>query len=605
MADFQYSALPPIANTIRLLQIHSAEALTHPISCELIDVSLNDHPEFAALSYTWGQPIFDHFITCNHQRLGVTAHLYLALRRLRQSKWPLVWVDAICINQKNVPERNQQVLRMGSLYTQAARVYVYFGELDGLTEQTVDLMECLHTIWTESVGRNVHELKRMTCDSLEERSQRDRIIRFMELRDAGFPGQNYCDLPSAGLPHPLNPLWGEMKSFFLRSWFIRMWVIQELALGSDVYAILGHLGFPWEFVVSSVRCLARGLDNFTAPPALPTSVQQEVMVNYMKATMAVVSMSMLKETSTSRKLIHLISRSRNSQCADSRDKVYSLLGLASDTEGAPAPNYLKPVEEIYCEYARHFVSVGDGLDMLVEAGLEQGSGPSEAISLPSWAPNWMHDASGRFGLERSFFHAAGQTQVTLKLEDDASRLSVRGFALGLINKIGPEFLQARNAEGFTPSGLRNWEKELRAIAQETSAQSKKWTDTYAITLKTGSISLLKNGSQLKSDTEIASLANEHYLAYSRETRDSRDYMENIGTLGRLYSFCTTVNGHMGWVPKSAQQGDLVCIFLGGPVPFVIRENTESYILVGTACITGMMQGEALNMNIETQDFVLE
>ena len=74
------------------------------------------------------------------------------------------------------------------------------------------------------------------------------------------------------------------------------------------------------------------------------------MANYMKAAMAVASMSMLKMTPMRRKLVHIISLSRNSQYADSRDKVYSLLGLASDTEAAPAPNYLKPVEEVYCEY---------------------------------------------------------------------------------------------------------------------------------------------------------------------------------------------------------------------------------------------------------------
>ena len=225
MADFQYQALLPISNAIRPLQIHPAETVTDPISCDLINVSLDDKPKYAALSYTWGKPIFDHFITCNHQRLGITAHLSLALRRLWKTKWPLLWVDAICINQNDIPERSQQVLINGSLYSQAATVYVYFGELDGLTEETVKLIDYLHMIWTGSEGRSIDELKRTTCDSLEARRQRDCIVRSMELRDAGFPGQIYCHLPSAGLPHPKNPHWREFKCFFLRSWFSRMWVI--------------------------------------------------------------------------------------------------------------------------------------------------------------------------------------------------------------------------------------------------------------------------------------------------------------------------------------------------------------------------------------------
>ena len=94
---------------------------------------------------------------------------------------------------------------MGSLYSQAATVYVYSGELDGPTEEAVKLMDYLHMIWTGSEGRSIDELKRTTCDSLEARKQRDCIVRFMELRDAEFPRQFYGDLPSAGPPHPMNP----------------------------------------------------------------------------------------------------------------------------------------------------------------------------------------------------------------------------------------------------------------------------------------------------------------------------------------------------------------------------------------------------------------
>ncbi len=38
-----------------------------------------------------------------------------------------VWVDAICINQDNIPERNRQVRMMPHIYSRAESVLVWFG----------------------------------------------------------------------------------------------------------------------------------------------------------------------------------------------------------------------------------------------------------------------------------------------------------------------------------------------------------------------------------------------------------------------------------------------------------------------------------------------
>src|SRR5580700_5121291 len=39
-----------------------------------------------------------------------------------------LWVDAICINQENITERNSQVQLMKSIYEKASRVLVWLGE---------------------------------------------------------------------------------------------------------------------------------------------------------------------------------------------------------------------------------------------------------------------------------------------------------------------------------------------------------------------------------------------------------------------------------------------------------------------------------------------
>ena len=58
-------------------------------------------------------------------------------------------------------------------------------------------------------------------------------------------------------------------------------------------------------------------------------------------------------------------------------------------------------------------------------------------------------------------------------------------------------------------------------------------------------------------------------------------------------FCSTNHGCIGLVPRTTQNGDLIAIFLGADVPFVLRSTSvETYELVGECYIHGIMNGEA-------------
>ena len=58
----------------------------------------------------------------------VTLNLFKALQHLRLDTAPRVlWVDAICIDQDNIPERDAQVQLMGNIYRTAGRVIVWLG----------------------------------------------------------------------------------------------------------------------------------------------------------------------------------------------------------------------------------------------------------------------------------------------------------------------------------------------------------------------------------------------------------------------------------------------------------------------------------------------
>ncbi|KAF9475909.1 HET-domain-containing protein [Pholiota conissans] len=150
-----YVPLDLSRSTIRLLLLKQGQEYDE-IDCSLKEVDLDRHPEYTALSYTWGPPIrrsaslwtlrgvrqyvrermqqsTQSMIILDGQRVPVTANLEAALRYLRSPETPLfLWVDAICINQADPEEKQHQVGRMGRIYSQAKQTIVWLGpEADG------------------------------------------------------------------------------------------------------------------------------------------------------------------------------------------------------------------------------------------------------------------------------------------------------------------------------------------------------------------------------------------------------------------------------------------------------------------------------------------
>lgn len=104
------------SGSIRLIHLDRG-ALGDDISCTLHPSNLEEKPFYKALSYVWGDTSQTATITCNGQPFRVTSNLDAALRRLRnEERTGIFWVDAICIDQGNVSERNQQVNLMREIY---------------------------------------------------------------------------------------------------------------------------------------------------------------------------------------------------------------------------------------------------------------------------------------------------------------------------------------------------------------------------------------------------------------------------------------------------------------------------------------------------------
>lgn len=131
-----YTILDPSKPLIRLLHLQPSQDPRQELVGKLVVADLSSKPDFEALSYVWGSSRCDGRKS-KHVHRGIRLeggfarirpNLSLALTNLRlHNAVRIIWVDALCINQRDMNERNHQVLQMKAIYTSARRVVVFIG----------------------------------------------------------------------------------------------------------------------------------------------------------------------------------------------------------------------------------------------------------------------------------------------------------------------------------------------------------------------------------------------------------------------------------------------------------------------------------------------
>jgi len=225
------------------------------------------------------------WIWVNERRFRIQSNLSDALRAVREKDRPLVlWVDAVCINQVNKVEKSHQVTMMGKIYGTATEVVVWLG---------------LATAQDE-----------LAFASLE--------------RHDGLAG---------------NPLLNEAMNIVLkRQYWDRAWIRQEVLLGKSVKIRWGRKQFSFGEFVAFYACISSGhaLDELkrtvTGGPVSP------MFVPHGKDTIMKLAVDRDPRYEITSNLETLLGTYGDANCLDPRDKVYSLLSLASDCQDGNGPS---------------------------------------------------------------------------------------------------------------------------------------------------------------------------------------------------------------------------------------------------------------------------
>jgi hypothetical protein len=273
--------------------------------------------KYEAISYCWGDASDVRSIYCNGSKLWITASLRNALVRLSRlssdnDQIRVLWADAICINQKDLDEKNWQVQMMSDIYRKAERVTIYLGEHSYDSELLEDFIPQL-----ARAKRRIDE--GVLCGDL-----------MADTRLSSEQRKQY-DIPTYD--------WSNWRHFLAlsvitsRPWFRRVWTIQELILAKDAIVICGYWTVSWldfnaaiEF--AGTHYAVTGADFVHAGTNRVASLS--------------INMANAQETSLSQLLVlHL-----NTLASNPLDHIFALISLATDQDQVEI-DYRKSVRQVY------------------------------------------------------------------------------------------------------------------------------------------------------------------------------------------------------------------------------------------------------------------
>ncbi|CAK7226480.1 hypothetical protein SBRCBS47491_006246 [Sporothrix bragantina] len=291
------------SNSLRLLTIQPAAQKSDPVVCTLVEAAFGGRPKFNALSYTWGDSAPDDpTITLNGVPFEVRRNLFDALIFLRHQKDHAVeqfWIDAICINQNDVDERNCQVRIMDQIYFRATAVIVWLGQWYARFEEA-EAAEPQGPLPPENRTKPNEEGE----DDLGLASETNTVIRQRQL----------CSHLE------VDPYWE------------RVWILQEITKAWTLHVCFGTTSYMWDEFMDLLRQhtdRANDIQELSSPLKLHQALRE-------------------KGRRGSHKLFDLLKEHKHAKCTDLHDKVYGLLGMATDGVGFPI-DYGKSLYEVWMD----------------------------------------------------------------------------------------------------------------------------------------------------------------------------------------------------------------------------------------------------------------
>ncbi len=355
---------------------------------------LEDQPDFDALSYVWGQRNSEQRIYVNGSGMSLTQNLFNILTTLRAqeiNQTPRLWVDALCVNMRDIDEHGNQVRLLKQIYTSAKEV-----------------LFCLDDEKEED-GEGVKLLRRVGSSHL-------------------LPDHLYQDTLVAVERTGLEKI-------FQRRFWGRMWTVQEFVLAQRGTMLAGPHSVPigviekaFQRLIDSPNVGSPLWQLFAANPAL------ERIRRYIKARIRFQEDGFID-------LPEILCWFQLQECSFAPDRIFSSLGLLrSDSEilHRIIPDYSRSAVEVFLDAAVLNLEHYGALNILSHAGeYRDGSGG------PTWLPNYDHRRIPFTSCEKAadIFNAGGKCAPRLRViqQKGSAILRVPGRRIDSVDSTTSQF----------------------------------------------------------------------------------------------------------------------------------------------------------------------
>ena len=547
---------------------------------------LSEKPEYDAISYVWGTDEPSHEIVINGQKATIRTNLHSALLRFRRSPerngsqqtsdrnlQRRLWADAICINQADIFERNQQVQSMKLIFAQARSVLIWLRESVKSDRLAFDVFKIAQGIFGSRVRITKDEVKRFGRVASSHRFQRN--------------------------------TWTAVGDIFKCTWFKRIWVLQELVVAANPLIICGEYKTIWSALSITARAILGCMfeDSKWGIIGMNSNIAGLSLFCAQIASIQVIRSNHFKNEPLT--LCEYLRTTFKLASSEPIDKIYALRGLLNEEEASSLKvNYALEASEVFELATRDVLSRGtDPFELLALVS----SFPSTPISTsgPSWVPNYsgLRTAYVRIFSSTKTYRASGQARSQISF----TGLNQKILCLGghIVDKVS-HCLSWKYLGQPTVEELARWYQKCQQYVVQTDCYPTGedivacwWRllvcDTYFsrfanIKAAEGFKSHYLNPKLSDFLTNPTRLEGDNTLRNARDTYRATAFLTSEGT-----SLCRTASGYLSWIPPRARSGDYICILAGATCPFVVRERPEGdYTLVGSAYVHGIMDGEALD-----------
>lgn len=632
-APYQYERLTSDSDEIRLVQITGVQEDPADEDSIVLELDIRHTPldaagPYLAISYAWGNPARTHKLLVNGAALFVPENTFQTLYTVYHALPTLatelcvpgehvsLWIDAVSLNQSHVKEKDEQVRRMGQIYSQAAGTIGYIGR----PPEGKNPFDGFRTLlWMgNDVGITIP----------------DHVPVSAAYAWFGEPSRDPDRFEQE--VGPIAEFAEAYKDLFASDWFIRCWVVQEMALSREIACLYGYGS---DFAVMNLSVLtqllrrSRTLENFQHFAAIFSATNHDAETSWARIAKeyhldawSSIRNDLQQGQSEGLRLLELLERARFGKVTDPRDRVYSLLGMMKEeNRSAIRVDYSGDYTpaNLFLDIAAHCIGSHDCYVLLGWAGLRLDHHFSE---LPSWVPDWSAPILSPL-VARRLFSASGKLSHPLTVLDGGRTISAWGIPVDSITFLTPPMASADEPARADVVRVLRFAAQLcnriQRVAMATKSHAhgtyhfsnEPWHDVMWRTCCMDSqTNPLRRASLDVRPSFVACLRRYGLGADPLETVALDEVGEMVTNLddarleevsrgfelGVLFAQRERVfgmtgrKGLIGSFPEATRMGDLVAVLLGGELPVVLRPLDgvkTGFELVGMCYVHGIMDGE--------------